>query len=465
MWDLRPMPPAPPEVIAPADVVAHVFAALVIIIVAARIVGTVFEKIGQPRVVGEIIAGILIGPSVLGGALAKAPLPGKPGVAGEGLVDDLFPLQAFAFLNLIGQVALVFYMFLVGVELDKRLLRGRGRQMSIVALAVTLVPAAGGFVCGALLDSATWKPEGVSTTTFSLFMGAGLATTAFPVMARILQERGMLGSSMGAVGVGSAALVTVLMFLLIAAASASAKGSGVVSGVATKFLLLLALMAVLAVVVRPVLAFALRSFTREGGLDGNVLALLLAGALATGLATDRILGVGLVGGFLFGMAVPAKDGLAEAVIARLSDAVILFFLPVFLAVSGLRTDITLLSGELIGGLALFLALMIVGKLGVGYVAGRAVGLRTNEAAAIGALLNCRGLLILVVALIGLQLGVITPETQVVFVIGAIVTTMMTGPLVGRFLPDEEVRRATAELSSDDLAEGRRTASGTAIIAR
>lgn len=455
----------PPEVLAPADVVAYVFAALVVIIVAARIVGTLFERINQPRVVGEIIAGILIGPTVLGGALAKAPVPGKPGVAGEGLVNDLFPLQAFAFLNLVGQVALVFYMFLVGVELDKRLLRGRGAQMLTVAVAVTVVPAAFGFLCGSLLDSATWRPAGVSTVTFSLFMGAGLSVTAFPVMARILQERGMLGSAMGAVGVGSAAIVTVLMFLLIAAASASAKQSGTVSSVALKFVLLAGLILVLAVVVRPILARALRSFDTKIGLDSTVLALLLAGALTAGLATDRILGAGLVGGFLFGMAVPDVRGLPEAIIGRISDAVILFFLPVFLAVSGLRTDLTLISGDLIPGLLLFLALMVIGKLGVGYLAGRSVGLTRNEAGAIGALLNCRGLLILVVALIGLQLGVITPETQVVFVVGAIVTTMMTGPLVGRFLPPEEVGRATADLSADDLLEGRRTAAGTAVIAR
>lgn len=457
--------PMPPEVIAPADVVAYVFAALAIILIAARLVGELFERIGQPRVVGEIIAGILIGPTVLGGALAKAPLPGVPGSAGQGLVDDLFPLQVFSFLNLIGQVALVFYMFLVGVELDRRFLKGKGRQMLIVALAVTLVPLGLGFVCGALLDSATWKPEGVSTTAFSLFLGAGLSVTAFPVMARILQEKDLLATSLGAVGVGSAAIVTVIMFLIIAAASATAKGSGAVSGVGMKLVLVVGLIAVLVLVVRPALEFLTRGWQEGGRLPGNLLAGLLIGALATGLATDRILGAGLVGGFLFGMVVPARPGLAQAVIARMSDAVILFFLPVFLAVSGLRTDLTLINGSLIGGIVLFVALMIVGKLVVGYAAGRAVGLSSKEAGTLGALMNCRGLLILVVALIGLQLGVITPQMQVVFVIGAIVTTMMTGPLVDLLLPKEEVRKATMELSMEDIEEGQRRASGTAVIGR
>ena len=457
--------PKPPEVIAPPDVVAYVLAALAIILIAARVVGTLFEKIGQPRVVGEIIAGILIGPTILGGALAKPPLPGVPGVAGEGLVNDLFPLQAFSFLNLIGQVALVFYMFLVGIELDQRFLRGKGRQMLIVALAVTLVPVGLGFLAGAVLDGATWKPDGVSTTAFSLFLGAGLSVTAFPVMARILQEKDLLATPLGAVGVGSAAIVTVVMFLVIAAASASAKGSGVVSGVGTKLLLVAALAVGLIVIVRPALQYVTRGWQEGGQLPGNLLAGLLIGALATGLASDRILGAALVGGFLFGMVVPARPGLAEAVIARMSDAVILFFLPVFLAVSGLRTDLTLITGTVLAGSALFVALMIAGKLGVGYAAGRAIGLGHDESGTLGALMNCRGLLILVVALIGLQLGVITPQTQIVFVIGAIVTTMMTGPLVDLFAPKEKPRAPTIEFSVEELLDAKRREAGTAVIAR
>jgi Kef-type K+ transport system membrane component KefB len=269
---------------------------------------------------------------------------------------------------------------------------------------------------------------------------------------------------MGAVGVGSAALVTVFMFLVIAAASASAKDAGIVGETGARFALLVALVVLLLVVVRPLLGLAVRSFSVERPLDANLLGLLLVGALATGLATDRIFGAALVGGFLFGLAVPDREGLPQAVIGRMESAVIVFLLPVFLAVSGLRTDLTLIDGSLIGGMLLFLALMIFGKIGAGYLAGRAVGLENREAQTIGVLLNCRGLLILVVGLIGLQLGVITPETQVVFVVGAIVTTMMTGPLVDALLSPEEVERATAELSVEDFREAERTASGTAVIA-
>jgi len=455
----------PLKVYPPADVVAYVLADIAIILIAARIVGTLFERLRQPRIVGEIIAGILIGPTILGGALGKPATAMSGPLEGLGLTNDLYPLPAFAFLNIIGQVALVFYMFLVGLEIDKRLLRGKGTQMLTVALAATLVPVALGFVVGSVLDSATWRPEGVSATTFSLFMGAGLSVTAFPVMARILQEKDLLGSPLGAVGVGSAALVTILMFLVIAAASASAKDAGVVDQTGVKLLLTIGAIAVLLLIVRPLLGLVVdRWFDRDKPLDGNLLGLLLAGALATGLATDRIFGAALVGGFLFGLAVPDKEGLSQAVISRLESTVIVFFLPIFLAVSGLRTDLTLIEGSLIGGILLFLALMIVGKIGAGYAAGRAVGLSNREAQAIGVLLNCRGLLILVVALIGLQLGVITPQTQIAFVVGAIVTTMMTGPLVDRLLPKREVERQTASMSREDFEEAVRLSKGTASIA-
>jgi Kef-type K+ transport system membrane component KefB len=450
-----------PELRPAADVIPYVLADVAIILLAARIVGTIFEKLRQPRIVGEIVAGILIGPTVLGGSvetLAKA---------GEGLTGDLYPLQAFGFLVLIGQIALVFYMFLVGAELDKQLLRGKGLQMGVVAVAAVLVPVGLGFAIAGFFDGDVWRGEaGQDTTTFALFLGAGLAVTAFPVMARILQEKQMLGSPMGAVGVGSAAIVTVLMFLTIVAASASAKNAGVVGETGERFLLFLALVAGLVAIGRPLMSLATRGYEEGKPLDGNLLALMLVGALATGLATDRILGVALVGGFLFGaICVPGRPGLAAAIISRMQDAVVIFFLPIFLAVSGLQTDLRLVdSGEVIIGALVFVALMIAGKIGAGYLAGRAVGLDNRDAGAIGVLLNCRGLLILVVGLIGLQLGVITPEMQVVFVIGAIVTTMMTGPLVDLLLPQAEVRKRTAELSREDLLEADRRASGTAVIA-
>jgi Kef-type K+ transport system membrane component KefB len=366
-------------------------------------------------------------------------------------VNQIYPLQSFSFLNLVGQIALVLYMFLVGLELDQRLLKGKGRQISIMAVAAVAVPMGLAFATGPFFDQPAWKAEGISTTTFLLFLGAGLAVTAFPVMARILQEKGLMATEMGAVGVGSAAVVTVLMFLAIAAASASAAGSGIISGVGTKLGLVLLLWVGLLLVIRPLMGLVVRRW-EPGKPVGNIIAITLIGALLTGLATDRIIGVALVGGFLFGTAVPASQELVETIVDRLEDAVVVFFLPVFLAVSGLRTDLKTITLDLVPGLLVFLALMILGKWGAGYLAGRAVGLRGNQANTLGVLLNCRGLLILVVGLIGLQLGVITTGMQGVFVIGAIVTTLMTGPLVDLFLRREEIS-----------VEARRRSSGVAVL--
>jgi K+:H+ antiporter len=446
-----------PHLMPGADVVPYVLIDVAIILAAARIVGTLFEKLKQPRIVGEIVAGILIGPTVLGGNVETLTKPGT------GLVNDLYPFQSFGFLSLIGQIALVFFMFLVGAELDKTLLRGKGLQMSVVALAAVLVPVGLGFAIAGYFGGSPWRgPEGHDTTTFALILGAALSVTAFPVMARILQEKGMLATPTGAVGVGSAAIVTVLMFLVIAAASAAAKGAAIETETGTRFVLFLAIIAVL-IILRPFVGLAFRGFEEGKPLPGNLLALLLVGALLTAWATDRVLGVALVGGFAWGMVcVPALPGLAAAIVARMQEMVLLFFLPIFLAVAGLQTDFRLIDGTVLVGALVFVVLMIAGKVGAGYLAGRAVGLGNRDAGLIGVLLNCRGLLILVVGLIGLTKQVITPEMMVVFALGAIITTMMTGPLVDLLVPPKEVRRRTAELSREELAEGERRSSLTVI---
>ncbi len=455
-----PVPP-PPEALAPAEVIAYVLADLAIILLAARIVGGIFVRLKQPRVVGEIIAGLLIGPTVLGGQLAKGAITelDRPAQDGSGLVNDLYPLQAFSFLNLIGLLTLVFFMFLVGLEVQQRFLKGREKQIGVVALVVIAVPVALGFVIGGILDDpGKWKvamtPEGrsVSPTTHALFLGAGLAVTAFPVMARILQEKRMLATDMGAIGVGAAAVVTPLMFLVVAGASASAQGQGVPDTIGIKLMCALGLVALLFLVVRPLLNLLLeRRFDPGKPLDGDLFALLLVGALLSGLAADRIGIHSLNGGFLFGACVPQLEGLGRAVIDRMQQFVVVFMIPVFLAVSGLQTDLRVLELDQAGGIVLFLLAMIVGKWFAGALAGRAVGLSFRESNTIGVLMNCRGLMILVVALIGKQAGVITDPMQVVFVLGAIVTTLMTGPLVDVFIPKERVEDARDRSVSDSLA--------------
>lgn len=455
-------PPPPPEALAPAAAVGYVLADLAIILVAARIVGGIMVRLGQPRVVGEILSGILIGPTLLGGALAKGGITAldKPPVEGSGLVNDIFPLQAFSFLSLLGVIALVLFMFLVGLEVEQRFLSGRGTQIAVVAIAVVVVPVALGFLVGAILNSpGEWKVgvnplsgQGVSFTTHALFIGAGLAVTAFPVMARILQEKRVLATPLGAVGVGAAAIVTPLMFIVVAGASASAKQQAVPQTVVVRLALAAALVALLFVVVRPLLGAVLnRYFRPDEPLPDELFAMLLVGAFATALAADKIGINALNGGFFFGACIPQVAGLGRAVVARLQQVVVVFLIPVFLAVAGLQTNFRDLDSGLIGGILLFLAAMIVGKWVVGAVAGRLVGLDWREANAIGVLMNCRGLMILVVALIGLQAGVVTPAMQIAFVTGAIVTTVMTGPLIDALIPAGAVEAERDKSISGSLA--------------
>ena len=346
-------------------------------------------------------------------------------------------------------LALVLFMFLVGLEVEQRFFAGRGRQIVVLALAITVVPFLIGFGVAAILDEPNvWRVlttrdgDDVSFVTHALFIGAGLSVTAFPVMARILQEKNKLSTEMGAVAIGAAAISLPLMFILVASAFATGP-YGVPESAAVKLVLALALAAFLIVAVRPALGWVLQRRYRPGEeLDTGVFALLLIGVFLAAAAADRIGVQALTGGFLFGAAVPQLPGLAKAVIDRLSDLVVVVLIPVLLAVAGLHTDLREFALADVGGLLLFLTAMIVAKWGVSAFTGPAVGLTWRESNAVGVLMNCRGLEILVVGLIGLQAGVLTEQMMSVFVLGAIVTTLMTGPLFDLLAPREttEARR-------------------------
>ncbi len=459
--DLVPLPGCPqgspkPETIPGPDVLAYILIDLAIILIAARIVGALFVRMKQPRVVGEIVAGILIGPTVLGGHLARGEVTQtedkSEAIVGHGLVNDIFPLQSFAFLNLIGTLTLVFFMFLVGLEVQQRFLKGKGPQIVVVALAVVVVPVALGFVFNGLYSGSEYKPAGLSDGTQGLILGAALAVTAFPVMARILQEKRQIATPMGAIGVGAAAVVTPLMFLVLAGAAASAEGQGAPDAIGTRLALAVAFAALCFFGLRPLMSrYLLRDFDPSKPLSGEILAVLIGGALLGGLAGDRIGIHSLNGAFIFGAAVPQLEGLGKAVIDRMGEFVVVFMIPIFLAVAGLQTDFRVLTVELIPGILVFLAFMVAGKWLVGAAAGRVVGLNSREANTIGVLMNCRGLMLLVVAIVAGQFGGITPEMRVIFALGAIVTTMMTGPLVDVFLPKDDVEAEREKSIGGSLA--------------
>lgn len=444
----------PVEALDAGEIVAKTLFALVLILGLARLVGSLFAKLGQPRVVGEIVAGVLLGPTVVPGVLASGGLPdeGVPERGGSGLLNDLFPLEVFAFLDLLGLVAIVLFMLLLGLEVEHKLLRGREQQIVVVSLALVAVPVIAGFGLGAVLDSPTWKAQTtlagdpVSATTHALFIGAALTVSASAALARILQEKRMMRTDLGAIGMGATTLVTILMFIVLASAVASSEGSGLGGAVGAKLGLTMLMVAVLVGVVRPLLRVLLnRRYDPDRPLDETLLSVLLLGTLVSALAADQIGINALTGGFMFGAVVPQLEGLSAAITQRLQTLLVVFFIPVFLAVSGLQTDLGVIKPELLGGIALFLVLAVLTKWWAAVPVGMMTGLSWRESNVLGLLLNCRGLEILIVALVGTQLGVVTDEMQAAFVVAAIVTTLMTGPGVDLFIPDaavEEERQKT-----------------------
>jgi Kef-type K+ transport system membrane component KefB len=426
----------------PGDqVVAFVLLDVAIILIVARVMGGLALRIGQPRVVGEIVAGLLLGPSLLGStvftwnsswnvldcdrSLAEG--------AARSISACLFPPEAQSGLNLLGQLALILFMFLVGLELDIDSLEGKGRGIVTVALGVVVLPMASAFVIApALFNDRFVGASDPSRLGFTLMIGAMLSVTAFPVAARILQEKRLDLTPFGAIGIAAAGLVTIFMFLAVGIAGGVANDAPM----STHFWRLAGTIAYLTVmwfVVRPLMRRLLAHETQGAPLAGDHLAVIFAMVLFSAYAADRI-GINIiVGGFVAGLAVPRKRELTAALLSRLSDVAITFLLPVFLAFSGLRTDFTTLGWAWLPGIALFVVIAIASKWGGGLLSGRLGGLTWGESNSIGILMNCRGLLVLVVALAALNAGVISPQMQAGAVVMALVTTMMTGPLVDRAL--------------------------------
>jgi Kef-type K+ transport system membrane component KefB len=422
---------------------------IAIILIVARLCGAVFVRIGQPRVVGEIIAGVILGPSLLGPAIFEWTNP--PAIldcgdaleaAGGGqksITTCLFPPQSRPALGILGQIALTFFMFLVGLELNFNALKGRWFGIITVAVGVVAIPVVLGFPVAEALYNEKFVAgfgtgEAASKVAFALMLGAMMSVTAFPVMARILQEKGLQTSPMGVIGIAAAAVVTVLMFVMVSFAAGVAKDrSAVDHGIMIASVAVF--IAIMFMIVRPLLERFLAPVYEERGLSGEIFAVIMIIVFLSAFIAQRLEVSVIVGGFLAGAVMPSRVRLFGDLSGRLSELTAVILLPIFLAFSGLQTDFTKLKPEFWGGIAIFLAVGIAAKWLGGLIAGKLGGLTWAEANVIGILMNCRGLLILVVALIALnEARVITPEMQVGGVLMALVTTMMTGPLFDRFLP-------------------------------
>jgi Kef-type K+ transport system membrane component KefB len=407
------------------NVTFHVLATLAAVVALGHALGHLFVRIGQPPVIGEVVAGILLGPSLLG-----AISPDAMHWLIQGREEDPNG-QVIAAVRAIAQVGVVLYMFLVGLELNAAKLKTQAHTTVAVAHTSIVVP----FVLGSCL--ALWlypllSHRGVPFASFALFMGVALSVTAFPVMARILSDRRMDKTTLGVTALGCAAADDVTAWCLLALVVGVAQaqvGNAVLIGCGA-----LAFIAVMFVVVRPVLARVVRRLD-DGLLPRAAVPAVFVGVLLAALATEAIGIHAVFGAFLLGAVIPHDSRLARELTAKLHDLVTTLLLPAFFAVTGLRMEIGLVTGWqnwLICGVIIVVA--TAGKLGGTLFAARLTGRDWRTSAALGALMNTRGLMGLIVLDIGLDLGVISPTLFAMMVLMAIVTTMTTAPLLHWLVP-------------------------------
>ena len=416
------------------DLILPVLVQLAVIVAAARACGMLARTLGQPAVVGEIVAGLLLGRSLFAwvwpagfAAVFEPTLPGVP----PDLTAAAFP-KIFQALS---QIGLVLLMFLVGLEFHTEHLRATGLAAAAVAAAGVGVPFALGAGLAPLLHPHLEPlPDGrtVPLLRMTLFLGAALAVTAIPTLGRMLIEFGITDTRIGTIAVAAAAVADTLVWVLLAGinsvadadAGAGWAGSLVVLAVTLGFAGLLVL-----VVPRTLGVYLDRSVRANAGtLGATPLAVLLVGLLLCGVATNRIGISAVFGAFLFGATLAGRPELRQAVSGRLQDVVNALFLPVFFTSVGLRTDLTAIGG-LWWAAAAVLAVGVAGKLGGCAVAARWAGFGWREAGILGALLNTRGLMGLVVATIGADAGLIPPSVFTALVLMAVLTTLMAGPVV------------------------------------
>lgn len=394
------------------DTLARLLLQVGVIIGVSQVFSRLGRRLRQPSVVSEILAGVALGPSLLGALSPSASA-------------YLFPPASLAGLEAVAQLGLILFMFLVGLELDLGMMRGRGQSAVVISQAGIVVPFALGIGL-ATYAHASLSPPGTPFLSFALFLGVAMSITAFPVLARLIAERGLLGSALGTTALAAAAIDDVSAWCLLALVVSVVRAEGPWSvaltiGLALLFILVMATLGrrALPKLATPDIAPSRERFT-------IVLLLVLASAALT-----HVIGIhALFGAFCLGVALPHDGLFAAGLRERIEDLVVVAMLPIFFAYSGLNTDLGLLASWHDALLCVGVVLVaVVGKLGGVTLAARSVGHSWREASTLGVLMNTRGLMELVVLHVGLDLGVLSPRLFTMMVVMALVTTVATGPLV------------------------------------
>ena len=406
----------------------QIFIQLIVILLAVQVFGYLGQLVGQPKVVGEILAGLALGPTLLGAVLPR-------------VEASIFPSSALPTLQTLGDIGLVLYMFSLGTHIDTNAMLKLGRKATFVSLSGVLLPLVlgGAFAFFLYPQFAGSKANLVS---FLLLVGTAMAITAFPVLARILEERGMLATRIGVLALICAAIDDVVGWCLLAFVIAFIHATGGASVVMTIALLGL-FVAIMLGVVRPLLFFADQHVKSKPALMVLAMVLLLSSAYAT-----NAMGIHPVfGAFMMGIILPRRTVYIEQV-NYMDQVNTLLFLPLYFVYNGLRTHLGLINSPALWLLcALVLLIACLGKIAGGALSLKVLGESWKESLTLGTLMNTRGLVELIVLNIGLDLGIISPTFFAMLVIMAVVTTMMTPallPFLGyrqKHVREEEVKEA------------------------
>jgi Kef-type K+ transport system membrane component KefB len=383
------------------------------IIFTARTFGFLFNKIGQPTVIGEILAGIFLGPSLLGLWFPE-------------YSEFLFPKTSLGNLQLLSQIGLVLFMFVVGMELDLKILKTKAQDAVIISHASIIIPYALGMSLAYFIYK-EFAPENVEFTSFALFMGIAMSITAFPVLARIIQERNLTKTKLGTLSITCAAADDITAWCILAAVIAIVKAGSFASSLFT-IAFSVGYLIVMIKLVQPFLKRLGEVYSNKESLSLNVVASIFGILIISSFVTE-IIGIhALFGAFLAGAIMPPSINFRRLIIDKLESVALGLLLPLFFVFTGLRTQIGLLNDAHLWGVCLMIILTaILGKFGGSMLAARFMGQSWKESLSIGALMNTRGLMELVVLNIGYDLGVLKPEIFTMMVIMAVVTTFMTGP--------------------------------------
>jgi Kef-type K+ transport system membrane component KefB len=407
---------------------------IVTIILFARLFGWICNKIGQPSVVGEIIAGIVLGPSLLGMYFPE-------------FSTALFPKESMGNIQFLSQIGLILFMFVVGMELDLKVLRNKAHEAVVVSHASIIIPFALGMGLAYFIYQ-SFAPEGVEFISFALFLGISMSITAFPVLARIVQERGIQKTRLGTVVITCAAADDITAWCILAAVIAIVKAGSFVSAL---YIMALAIgyVVVMLNVIRPFLKRVGDLHASRENLSKPVVAIFFLILVVSAYATEVIGIHALFGAFMAGAVMPENMKFRNIFIEKVDDVAVVLLLPLFFVFTGLRTQIGLLNDPylwMITGIIILVA--VTGKFLGSALAAKFVGQSWKDSLAIGALMNTRGLMELIVLNIGYDLGVLTPQVFAMMVIMALVTTGMTGPALDiiNFLFKSKTAVVDAEVS-------------------